>query len=126
MAKTINNGSELANIANNYFISKIEKIIRQITSENITPMAILEFLIPKSTAKFHIFEISLKETITIIDKLSSTNSAGHDNINNKFLKKIKHKIAPHTRHLINSIIRSKIYPIIYKLTQILPLSKPLM
>ena len=79
----------MANIANNYFISKIEKIRRGFTPENIKPMEILEFLIPKSSATFHIPEISLKETIDIIEKLPSTNSVGHDDINNKFLKKKK-------------------------------------
>lgn len=108
-----------------FLFQKFENIRRGFTPENTTPMAILEILIPKCTAKFHIPEILLEETISIIDKLPSTNSVGHDDINNNLLKKIQHKIVPYIRYLINLIIGTKIYPMIYKLTQILPLSKPL-
>ena len=86
-------------------------------------MEILDFLIPKYSSSFTIPEITLGQTIAILDKLPSTSSVGHDDINNKFLKKIKYKIVPHLQHLINSIIRTKIFPKIYKLTRILPLSQ---
>ena len=121
--KMLSSPKELANIANNFFISKIEKIRRGFTPDEITPIEILEKLVPKNPNSFQIPMITIQQTIEIIDKIPNSSSVGHDNINNKFIKKIKLKIAPYITHLINTILYTKIYPQIYKITRILPLSK---
>ena len=41
-----------------------------------------------------------------------------------FFKKAKYKVAPHITHLISSILITSKYPDIYKISRILPLSKP--
>ena len=115
---------ELANISNNFFISKIESIIRTFTPSNISSLQILQKLIPKPQSKFLIPPITIDQTLEILNKIPNSNSIGHDNLNNKFLKKIKHTISPHLTHLINTIILTKKFPNIYKITRILPLSKP--
>ena len=38
--------------------------------------------------------------------------------------KLRGKLAPHITHVINSIIKTATYPLIYKISKILPLSKP--
>ena len=68
--------------------------------------------------------ITIQQTIDMIDKIPNSTAVGHDDLNNKFIKKIKHTIAPYVAHLINTILYTKIYPQIYKITRILPLSKP--
>ena len=55
--------------------------------DSIGSMEILEFLIPKCNSSFYIPEITLQQTLEIIEKLPNTNSVGHDHINNKFLKR---------------------------------------
>ena len=73
--RVTNNPYEIANIANNYFISKVEKIRRGFTEENITPIEILEKLIPKKVniTNFHIPPITINQTIEIINKLPNSN-----------------------------------------------------
>ena len=87
-------------------------------------MEILRALVPKNNSKFSIPMITIQQTVAIIDKIPNTTAVGHDDINNRFIRKIKHVIAPHITHLINSIILTKIYPHIYKITRVLPQSKP--
>ena len=62
--------------------------------------------------------------IKYIKKSKSSNSHGHDQITNKILKLINNEISPYLVHLINSIIRTQIFPDIYKISRITPLSKP--
>ena len=50
-------------------------------------MEILKFLIPRNQNVFSIPNISIKETVTLINQLKSSNSTGHDDILSKILKK---------------------------------------
>ena len=60
----------------------------------------------------------------LINKAKNSNSSGYDDINMKFLKKCKIKLAPHITHMINTILITKKFPRIFKISRILPLSKP--
>ena len=62
--------------------------------------------------------------LIIKKNIISTNSHGHDYVTNKILKQIKHEISPYLVHLINCVIRTQIFPDFYKISRILPLSKP--
>ena len=115
---------EIANISNNYFIQKIEKIRNEFFNDIVSPMEIVNKLIPRVEENLDIPLISIKQTIQLINNTKNSNSTGHDDINNKFLKKCKIKIAPHITHLINSILITKNFSKIYKISKILPLSKP--
>ena len=90
----------------------------------VSPMEIVSKLIPRVEENLDIPLITIKQTIQLINNTKNSNSTGHDDINNKFLKKCKIKIAPHITHLINSILITKNFPKIYKISRILPLSKP--
>ena len=101
---------QMANIANNFFISKIEAIRNTFTQEVIGPMDIVKELCPRVRENFSIPLITIKQTIHIINSAKNSNSTGYDDINNKFLKKCKLKIAPHITHLINVILITKTFP----------------
>ena len=107
-----------------FFIEKIIKIRNSFKSYNISPIEILNKLIPKNKNEFFLPYITTKEMIKYIKKLKSSNSHGHDHITNKILKLINNEISPYLVHLINSIIRTQIFPDIYKISRITPLSKP--
>ena len=83
--KQITSPRELANIANNYFIDKIIKIRNAFTPSTTDPIEILSKLIPRNNNSLVIPEITLKQTIDLINKLKSSNSTGHDSINNKII-----------------------------------------
>ena len=68
--------------------------------------------------------IKREQTLKLIDRLPSSHCSGNDDITNDIIKKIKYKIEPIITHLINQVIITEIYPDIYKLDRILPLSKP--
>ena len=115
---------KLSEIANNFFINKINKIKSTFTKTQITPIQILSKLRPRVNEKLEIPPIKQSEMIKIIISLKNSNCTGHDDISNKIIKKLTQQIAPHLCHLINSIIITEIFPDIYKISRILPLSKP--
>ena len=80
------------------------------STPNISSKTILEKLIPKPKSKFELPEITLSETKKLINKLDSSNAVGHDNSSIKIYKKLNEKISPHITHLINTIIRTGVYP----------------
>ena len=49
---------------------------------------------------------------------------GWDSITNRILKKIPNIVAPYITHLFNSIISKSTYPLIFKISKILPQIKP--
>ena len=67
--------------------------------------------------------ITLKETIKLINKLKNSNCTGHDDISYKIIKKLGPNIAPHLCHLINMVLYTEIFPDIYNISRILPISK---
>ena len=68
--------------------------------------------------------ITVAQTIDIISKAQNSHSTGHDDISMHTIKKIKHKIAPHITHLINTIISTNIFPDTFRHSRITPILKP--
>merc|ERR1711954_190424 len=53
-----------------------------------------------------------------------SNSTGFDDVSMNVSKKVIHIIGPHRAHLINTMIRTSVVPENFKLTKVIPLSKP--
>ena len=115
---------KIAEACNAFFKDKVENIRKHLPTSKIDPIFFLNQVFQKNENKFTIPYITIEKTKKIINNLNSSNSTGHDNLSSKTLKKIKNQIAPHITHLINAIIRTSVYPDIYKLSRILPLCKP--
>ena len=81
-------------------------------------------LVPRAQPEFRLPLISTSETLSLLKGLKSSKSNGFDYINNKILKKIKTEISPHITYLINSCIKTSVFPYIFKLIRITPLNKP--
>ena len=103
-----NKPRDIANLMNNFFISKIEQIRQTFTDEEIGPIEILQKLIPRVENEIDIPLITIQQTINLINKAKNSNSSGYDDINMKFLKKCKIKLAPHITQMINTILITKI------------------
>ena len=56
--------------------------------------------------------------------MKNSNSTGHDDITNNIIKRINKEMSPHITHMINTIINRQTIPNIFKISRILPLSKP--
>ena len=114
----------LAQITNEFFIKKIENIRKSFTWTKVTPIEILTKLIPRSENELKIPLMTVDEMNGTIKGLKNSSSCGHDNINNKIIIKKNYLISPHLTHLVNNILINNTVPDIFKLSRILPLSKP--
>ena len=66
----------------------------------------------------------LDQTLRIIMNIKTYNALGHDLASIKVYKMLAHKLGRHIQQLINTIIRTGIYPDILKLSKITPQLKP--
>ena len=108
---------DIVQIANNHFISKINKIRSKFhNNSKISPLQVLNFLIPPNKNQFHLPLPTIKEINKIIKGLKSSNAVGNDILTSKILKKMAPNICPHLTHLYVAIINIQIYPDILKVT----------
>ena len=114
----------IANIANHHYINKITNIRSQFKRLTLNPISILSTLIPRQQHSLIIPPITLTQTLDIITKAHASHATGHDDVSMHIIKHIKHTIAPHITHLINTIIHTNTFPDIFKLSRITPISKP--
>ena len=114
---------EIAEIANDHFISKIEKIRKEMMKTKVNPIEMLKKLIPREEKTMEFPLIKLEEMKRMIMKLPPTTSHGMDPMTNKKLKKMESRITPLMTHLVNSIIKKEKFPQIMKITRIVPILK---
>merc|ERR1711873_21173 len=106
-------------------IKKIQKIRNSFpTTNGVTPLEILEFLIPKTNKKFCIQMAKIGDIERILKKMKPKKSKGNDIINMQIIKKLCPAIIPHITHLVNSILHTEVYPTIFKVSRITPILKP--
>ena len=116
---------KIVNIANEFFIEKIQKIRESFSvNVNISAIEILQKLVPKCQNNFEIKMATVDDIARIIAKMKPKNSKGNDITNIKIIKKLCPAILPHITHLVNSIIYTEIYPTIFKVSRISPILKP--
>ena len=120
----ITSPKSLAKLTNEYFINKINNLRKTFTWSPVRPMEILNILIPRCKNTFIIPPITIDQMNHMIRGLKNSSSTGYDSVNNKIIKKINKLISPHLTHLINSIILTNKIPEIFRISKILPLSKP--
>ena len=115
----------IANIANQHYLDKISKLNKAMEGEIRDPMALLTKLIPRNqTNIFVLGQISMRETFSMINYLPNTTSTGFDSVSNRIIKKLGWSIVPQICHMINCVVRTATFPEIFKLTRIIPVSKP--
>ena len=115
---------KISNIANKFYIDKINKIRENFTPNVVNNIEILGSLIDKPKSKFILPKISISQTKKIIKGMKASNSVGHDLASIKIYKKLVNRISPVIAHLINCIIDSGIYPDILKISKKSPILKP--
>ena len=123
--KLITSPYMMAEIANTHYIQKIKKISDDLKSDK-DPIYLLNKVIPRKSNhdNFKLKFISIKETIKMIRSLKATYSTGEDDINNDIIKKLDINIAYQLCHMINCVMKTSIFPNIFKTTRIIPVSKP--
>ena len=103
---TLNKPVDIANVANEYYISKVRKIRAQFEHESCDPLHLLEGLMPRGTKTLSFKLITLEETKLLLKSLKTSGSTGFDDLSSRTLKRCGDAIAPHLCHMVNCIIRS--------------------
>ena len=114
--KIFSSPKELTEILNDHYINKIKKIRQSFNTSKIKPLDILKKLRPRVSNKLIIPPITIYKTKKIINKIKTSNATGWDDVTSRILKKVTNMLAPHITHLINSIIKTATYPLIYKIS----------
>ena len=124
-AAYVSSPAKIANIANDFYISKVINLAKPMISERRDPVKLLSLLIKRRQDNiFKLRFISRKETFDMIKNLPNSAATGIDSICNKILKRLGWSIVPQICHMINSVIRTSVFPTIFKTTRIIPVSKP--
>ena len=103
----IDKEDEVANVINDFFVNKIEKL-----KSNINPSWKTDPLkkIAKLKSRFTFQKISVEHVSKIIAKMKSSNSSGVDGISSRVLKLVQEEVAPALSVLINSSLLMGVVP----------------
>ena len=82
--KNVTSPKQIAEIANNFFIEKIETIRSKFKPDLVKPLDILGKLIPRIEDEFYIPNITIRQTLELLRNCKGSNSTGYDDINSKF------------------------------------------
>ena len=114
---------DIAKILNRQYIQSIRDKISQIPHTDTNPLKIYsEYLGPIDT-KLNIEQISMYQLTTLLQTMKPTTSSSADFISMRLIKDAAPAIKPLLLHLINTVIRTEVYPDILKLTKIVPIRK---
>ena len=87
------------------------------------PMKSFKKYVKSPRNKLEIKEINMSDLRKIYKKINNSNSVSLDNISMKTLSKIKEATQPIILNLINSVIKTGIFPKILKTARIIPIKK---
>ena len=108
---------------NDFYINKVKDIRSGLDKPRVDPISILGNIFSPFSHIFRMPNITIDETKKLILKQKNSGSTGYDAISNKILRKIAPEISPIITHLINSIIRTGIFPDCLKVSKIIPILK---
>jgi len=110
---------DIANQLNKHFISIGQNLAAQIPAQNNN----FERFLTGNHKKMIFRETNYTEVSNIIKAMKPKNSCGHDNMNNKTLKRLRNFICKPLTWFINSQIRNNHFPDAWKLGKVVPLHK---
>ena len=90
---------------------------------NITPMDLFTKVIKTPTKLFTFKEINMSQLSKMLSEIKKSNSSSIDGISSKMIQIIISTIKPLLLKLINTTIKSKIFPTVTKISKILPHKK---
>ena len=118
--KKVQSEEETANILNDFFVQKIQKLKEKINSDlKLDPLTKIRH--PKESFSFK--KVNNEEVITTISKLKKSKSTGLDLISSELIKVVKYEIAEALTYTINSSLETGNFPSCYKEAKITALWK---
>ena len=119
--KIINDDQEIANAFNDFFIN-IGPTLSEAITEPVNK-SYTDFLKEKIQSKFHFETVDSNQVSTIISKLKSKSSSGHDGISAFLLKDINLIATPTITLIINQSLSTGIFPDKLKIAKVVPVFK---
>ena len=113
----------IANIMNDHYIDKVEKIRAEFTPGNVDPIELLSKLTPKPSSSFSLKMASPDEIKKIIEQSKPTNTVGYDRISSRMIKLVPDIIHIHITHAINASISCNQFPYALKYQGYFPCTK---
>ena len=115
--------SDLAEIMNSFFISKIRNLRVNLPACSTDPLNLVRNLMQQRTCSFTFQPVHPDVIAKIIDKMKSSKTCGVDNIDSYIIKLAKNDLLPVITHLVNLSIQSKTFPSQWKSAKVIPLHK---
>ena len=119
--KKIRDEREIADYFNNYFTHIRLYITSKIDTNAKYPFQ--HYLRTPTISKFNLQNTNADEILSVINKLPTKTSSGHDHISCKILKEIKDIISEPLALLTNQVFNTSIFPAKLKLAKVIPLYK---
>ena len=119
--KKIRDEKEMADYFNNYFTDIGLNITSKIDTNAKYPFQ--HYLRTPTISKFNLQNTNADEILSVINKLPTKTSSGHDHISCEILKEIKDIISEPLALLINQVFNTSIFPARLKLAKVIPLYK---
>ena len=121
--KVYNKPADLANVMNQFFVSKTRNLIGKIPDSVYDPLEKLRNIFRHNQAKFYLKCVHPDEVLSVIAKLKSTKSCGLDNIDSYIIKLARYELTPVITHIINLAITQGKFPTLWKCSKVVPLLK---
>ena len=114
---------DIANIMNQFFISRIQGILELIKSTPLDLTGCRSMIDGKRDLQLSMQFVSVKSVKILIEKLKSKKSTSLDQLDNYAVKLVADYIAKPLHHVITLSIMQQKFPSCWKLTKIVPLHK---
>ena len=114
---------DIANAMNMNFLTKVNKIVRNIPKTDVDPCHNFKKLMINKSCKFQLRSIDMKELRKTIIESKSSHSAGMDTISMRVVKNVLREIEEPLLKLVNQSIITQTYPSTLKTAKTIPVYK---
>ena len=113
----------LAEIMNNYFVSKVATIRQNLPSQTDDPLKTLKNIVERRTTSLTLTCVHPDTVRKIILGLKNSKSTGIDNLDTYIIKLMVNEVLPVLTHIVNLSIQQATFPVLYKAAKVIPLLK---
>ena len=121
--QVVTSPARLANIMNNFFTGKVDKIRKNLPPASDDPLRTLKHVMKDNNCKFKLAVVYPDTIKRIIQDLKNSKSCGMDDIDTYTIKLMGDDIVPAVTHIVNLSLKQAIFPSLYKMAKIIPLLK---
>ena len=121
--KLVISPAEMADLQNEFYISKVRSIRQNMPAQRNDPLAVLKQRIEGKSKSFTPAPVTPDQVGKIISSLKNSKASGVDNIDTYILKLVKTNIISAVCHIVNLSIQTNKFPTKWKISKVIPLYK---